>query len=41
MKKILAWFVKFLAIINTFEGIIHLIVAGIGLWGIIAEGVWD
>lgn len=34
-------FMKSLAILNTAEGIIHLIVAAIGAWGLIDIGVWD
>jgi hypothetical protein len=41
LKKLGNLFVKFLAVINTFEGIIHIIVAAIGLWGVIATGTWD
>jgi hypothetical protein len=41
LKKLGKLFVKFLAIINTFEGIIHLIVAAIGFWGLIETGTWD
>jgi hypothetical protein len=41
LKKLGKLFVRFLAVINAAEGIIHLVVAGVGLWGIIATGVWD
>lgn len=40
-NKIVNWFVKGLALFNAAEGIIHLIVAFIGLWGCFATGVWD
>jgi hypothetical protein len=38
MKKFL---IKFLALLNTAEGIIHLVVALIGFWGIFATNTWD
>lgn len=38
MKK---WFIKGLAILNTLEGVIHIIVALIGFWGIIDTGTKD
>lgn len=38
MKK---WFIKGLALLNTLEGIIHIIVALIGFWGIIDTGFVD
>lgn len=38
MKKL---FIKFLSLLNTSEGIIHLIFAGIGFWGLIATNTWD
>jgi hypothetical protein len=41
LKKLGKLFVKFLAVINTFEGIIHIVVAAIGLWGIIDTWTWD
>jgi hypothetical protein len=41
LKKLGKLFIRFLAVINAAEGIIHLIVAAIGLWGIIAIGTWD
>jgi len=33
--------VQFLAVLNTAEGIIHLIVASVGMWGCIDLGVYD
>jgi hypothetical protein len=41
LKKIGQLFIKFLALINAAEGIIHLIFAGIGLWGSFATNIWD
>lgn len=35
------FFKKFLALFNTMEGIIHLVVAAIAFWGIFAGQVWD
>lgn len=32
---------KFLALINTAEGFIHIIIAVIGFWGIFATGIYD
>lgn len=34
-------FMKSLAVLNTAEGIIHLVVAGIGAWGLIATSTYD
>lgn len=34
-------FVQFLAVLNSVEGIVHLIVAGIGFWGCFALRVFD
>jgi len=36
-----SWFVKFLGILNTIEGISHLVVTAIGLWGCISLNVYD
>jgi hypothetical protein len=41
LKKLGELFVKFLAVINTFEGILHLGFAAIGFWGAIDTGIWD
>lgn len=35
------WLLKSMAMLNTVEGIVHLIVACIGIWGVIATGVLD
>jgi hypothetical protein len=35
------WLMNAMAMLNTVEGIIHLIVALIGLWGAFATGVFD
>lgn len=41
MKKLKQVLISLLAIFNTFEGIIHLIVAVVGLWGIFDTGIYD
>jgi hypothetical protein len=41
LKKLSSLFVKFLAIINALEGVIHIIVSIIGFWGASDVGVWD
>lgn len=38
MKKL---FIKFMALLNWIEGIVHLIISGIGLWGCIMLKVFD
>ena len=38
MKKL---FIKGMAILNTLEGIIHIVIALIGFWGIIETETWD
>ena len=38
MKKL---FIKGMAILNTLEGIIHIVIALIGFWGIIDTETWD
>jgi hypothetical protein len=35
------WLLKSMAMLNTVEGIVHLIVALIGIWGVFATGVAD
>jgi len=35
------WLRKSLAILNSLEGVIHLIVALVSLWGIAATHTWD
>jgi hypothetical protein len=35
------WIMRSLALINTAEGIIHLIVSAIGAWGLIATNTYD
>lgn len=40
-SKIFKWFIKGLAVFNLYEGIIHLVIAVIGLWGCWATGTWD
>ena len=35
------WLLKSMAMLNTVEGIVHLIVALIGIWGVFATGVFD
>lgn len=40
-KKFGAWFIGALALLNTFEGVIHIVVAIIGFWGAFATNVWD
>ena len=32
---------KFLAVLNTAEGFIHIIVATIGIWGLVETQSWD
>lgn len=39
--KLGKWFLRSLALINTVEGVIHLVVAVIGIWGVCATGVVD
>jgi hypothetical protein len=38
MKKYL---IKFIAILNTLEGVIHLVVALLGFWGVVATYTFD
>ncbi len=35
------WLLSSMAMLNAVEGIVHLIVASIGLWGVIALGTFD
>ncbi|MDS7057116.1 hypothetical protein NXG04_07440 [Klebsiella pneumoniae] len=35
------WLMKSLAFLNTVEGIVHLVVAGIGAWGLIDINAYD
>jgi len=35
------WLMKSMALLNAVEGIIHLVVAGIGTWGVVDESVID
>ena len=35
------WLMASMAVLNTVEGIIHLVVAVIGTWGVTATGVFD
>lgn len=39
--KLGRWIIASMALLNTVEGIIHLVVAVIGIWGIYATGVAD
>lgn len=39
--KVGKWILKSMAVLNTLEGVIHLVVAVIGIWGIVATGVSD
>lgn len=39
--KLGKYIMKSLAFLNTVEGIVHLIVAGIGAWGLIDIGAYD
>lgn len=35
------WLMASMAVLNMFEGLIHLIVAIIGSWGVVSVDVWD
>lgn len=35
------WLLASMAMLNTVEGVIHLVVAFIGIWGVFATGVFD
>ena len=39
--KIKKWFSESVALLNWVEGITHLIVSGVGLWGCISINVFD
>jgi hypothetical protein len=41
LKKIGELFIKFLAAINALEGILHLVFAAIGIWGLFVTNDWD
>ena len=40
-NKIGIWLMASMAVLNMFEGLIHLIVAVIGSWGVVSVDVWD
>lgn len=35
------WLMRSMALLNAVEGMIHLIVAGVGTWGVVDEKVFD
>jgi len=40
-SKVFQWLMKGLALFNMYEGVTHLVFAGIGLWGCYETNTWD